>query len=45
MFLVRGEDKNETYLKEVECSWTNLRSHAVFILVKRGRGDRGDLFC
>jgi supervillin len=35
--LVRGQDKNETYLKEVECSWSNLRSQAVFILVKRGK--------
>jgi len=37
MFLVRGQDKNETYLKEVDCTWQNLRSHAVIILVKRGK--------
>ena len=36
MFLVRGQDKNETYLKEVDCTWQNLRSQAVIILVKRG---------
>ena len=36
LFLVRGQERNETYLKEIECSWKNLRSQGVFVLCRRG---------
>jgi len=33
MFIVRGEDENETFLKEVDCDISSLRSRGVFLVV------------
>ena len=36
LFLVRGQDGQETYLKELQPVPANLRASGVFILAKRG---------
>ena len=33
MFIVRGEDENEKFLKEVDCDISSLRSRGVFLVV------------
>ena len=38
LFLVRGQDAQETYLKELKADPANLRPSGVFILAKRGKG-------
>jgi len=37
LFIVRGEDNQETFLKEVECRVDSLRSRGVLLLVGKGK--------